>query len=37
MSLEADVELIYAPDGLIWRLECPTEKVVETSVAQDAR
>ena len=37
MSLDADVELDYAPDGLIWRLECPAEKVVETSVAQDAR
>jgi len=31
MSPDADVELDYAPDGLIWRLECPAEKVVEMS------
>jgi len=33
MSLDADVELVYAPDGLIWRLECPAEKVLEASSA----
>ena len=33
MSLDADVELDYAPQGLIWRLECPAERVLEAGVA----
>ena len=33
MSLDADVELVYAPDGLVWRLECPAEKVLEANGA----
>ncbi len=29
MELDAEVTLIYAPEGLCWRLECPAERVVE--------
>jgi PAS domain S-box-containing protein len=29
MSLDADVELSYAPEGLLWRLECPAANVLE--------
>ncbi len=29
MALDADVDLDFAPDGLIWRLECQGEKVLE--------
>ena len=30
MELDAEVTLIYAPEGLCWRLECPAERVLET-------
>ena len=29
MSLDADIELSYAPEGLLWRLECPAANVLE--------
>jgi PAS domain S-box-containing protein len=29
MSFDADVELDFAPEGLIWRLECPSDNVLE--------
>ncbi len=29
MSFDADVELDFAPEGLIWRLECPSGNVLE--------
>jgi two-component sensor histidine kinase len=29
MSLDADVDLDFAPGGLIWRLRCSSEKVLE--------
>lgn len=29
MSLDADVEIDFAPDGLIWRLRCASDKVLE--------
>ena len=33
MSLDADVELTYPPEGLRWRLECPAGKILEPGVA----
>ena len=32
MSLEANVELNFASDGLIWRIQCPIEKVLEGNI-----
>jgi PAS domain S-box-containing protein len=29
LSLAGKVELIYAPEGLVWRLSCPAQKVLE--------
>jgi len=29
MELDAEVTLVYAPEGLCWRLECPAERVLE--------
>jgi two-component sensor histidine kinase len=29
-SLDAKVELDYAPKGLTWRLECPAEEVIDS-------
>ncbi len=31
MSLDAEVGLDYAPGGLVWRLECPSQKVLQAS------
>lgn len=36
MSLEAEVDLDYAPQGLSWRLRCPVAKVLEGDAAPDA-
>ena len=33
MSLDADVELTYPPEGLRWRLQCPAGKILEPGVA----
>ncbi len=30
MELDADAELLYAPEGLRWHLDCPAETVLET-------
>jgi PAS domain S-box-containing protein len=29
MELDGEVTLVYAPEGLCWRLECPAERVLE--------
>lgn len=29
MELDAEITLVYAPEGLCWRLECPAERVLE--------
>jgi PAS domain S-box-containing protein len=34
MSLGADVTLEYAPTGVVWRLECPADRVCESETAQ---
>jgi two-component sensor histidine kinase len=34
MSLEADVTLEYAPTGVVWRLDCPADRVCEGLTAQ---
>jgi PAS domain S-box-containing protein len=33
MSLDADVDLDFAPDGLVWRLQCASGKVLEEHAA----
>jgi PAS domain S-box-containing protein len=33
MSLEADAALEYAPAGVVWRLQCPAERVCEGGAA----
>ncbi len=35
LSLDAEVELDYAPQGLSWRLRCPAAKVLEGDGAPD--
>jgi two-component sensor histidine kinase len=34
MSLGADVTLEYAPAGVVWRLDCPADRVDEGDVAR---
>src|SRR5262249_3556670 len=34
MSLSADVELDYAASGLVWRLTCPADTILEPSTAR---
>ena len=36
MELDAEVTLVYAPEGLCWRLECPVERVLEMPPAFEA-
>jgi PAS domain S-box-containing protein len=37
MALGADVILEYAPTGVIWRLECPADRVCESEVPRNQR
>ncbi len=36
MELDAEVSLIYASEGLCWRLECPAERVLEVQPGYEA-
>ncbi len=36
MELDAEVTLIYATEGLCWRLECPAERVLESPPGSEA-
>jgi PAS domain S-box-containing protein len=36
-SLEADVTLKYAPTGVVWRLECPADRVTEDEATRQSK